>query len=246
LCNDLSKHFSDRKRGEIRAVDRVSFQASGGEILGLLGVNGAGKTTTLRVLSTMLKPTSGDATLCGFSVQNAPNEVRRRIGFLSTSTGLYGRLTAMEMIRYFGKLHGMQEGRIRARTEELFSLFRMNEFSDVRCDKLSSGMKQKVSIVRSVLHDPEVMIFDEPTAGLDVITSRTIIDFVLACRARGKCVLLSTHVMEEVEKLCDRAAVIHNGRLLCCEKVGDLRNRASSGRVEDAFVQLVGEHKDRE
>jgi sodium transport system ATP-binding protein len=237
----LTKIFSARKRGKIRAVDDVSFEAHASEIFGLLGINGAGKTTTLRLLATMLKPTAGEAAVCGHSISKEPQAVRRRIGFMSTATSLYGRLSAREMVTYFGRLNGMSAEAIEKRAGELFDLFAMNEFLDRRCDKLSSGMKQKVSIVRTVLHDPRVMIFDEPTAGLDVLTSRTIVDFVKDCRTRGKCVLFSTHIMEEVEKLCDRVGVIHDGKLLACETVDALKSRTPSGRVEDAFVSLVGE-----
>ncbi len=237
----LTKDFKDRKRGTIRAVDDVTFKAHAGEIFGLLGINGAGKTTTLRLLATMLKPTAGEASVCGQSISEEPQAVRRRIGFMSTATSLYGRLSAQEMVTYFGRLNGMSRVAIEQRSRELFDLFSMNEFKDRRCDKLSSGMKQKVSIVRTVLHDPDVMIFDEPTAGLDVLTSRTIVDFVKDCRARGKCVLFSTHIMEEVEKLCDRVGVIHGGKLLACETVDTLKARTPSGRVEDAFVSLVEE-----
>lgn len=240
-ASGLTKVFSARKRAQIRAVDDVSFEAHAGEIFGLLGINGAGKTTTLRLLATMLKPTAGEASICGYSISKEPQDVRRRIGFMSTATSLYGRLSAREMVTYFGRLNGMRPEAIEQRAQELFDLFAMNEFRDRRCDKLSSGMKQKVSIVRTVLHDPRVMIFDEPTAGLDVLTSRTIVDFVKDCRSRGKCVLFSTHLMEEVEKLCDRVAVIHDGKLLACEPVDALKSRTPSGRVEDAFVSLVGE-----
>jgi len=240
VSEKLTKDFADRKRGKIRAVDSVSFEAHPGEIFGLLGVNGAGKTTTLRMLATMLKPTAGSARVCGHSVAGAPEEVRKRIGFMSTATSLYGRLTAREMVTYFGRLNGMNPDDIQKRSSELFNLFDMNKFADRRCDKLSSGMKQKVSIVRTVLHDPQVMIFDEPTAGLDVLTSRTIVDFVKDCRVRGKCVLFSTHIMHEVEKLCDRVGVIHDGKLLATETIDQLRARTPSGNVEDAFVQLVG------
>ncbi len=235
----LTKVFRDRKRGDVRAADGVSFTAHPGEIFALLGVNGAGKTTVLRMLSTMLRPSAGDARLCGFSVRSQPQQVRRRIGFMSAATSLYGRLTAREMVAYFGRLNRMPAERIRARIAELFDLFAMQDFADTRCDKLSTGMKQKVSIARTVLHDPEVMIFDEPTAGLDVLTSRTIVDFVRDCRRRGKCVVFSTHIMEEVERLCDRVGVIHDGRLLACESLDELRERTPSGRVEDAFVALV-------
>ena len=240
-ASGLTKVFSARKRGKIRAVDDVSFEAHSGEIFGLLGINGAGKTTTLRLLATMLRPTGGEASVCGHSIAKEPQSVRRNIGFMSTATSLYGRLSAKEMVTYFGRLNGMGAEAIEKRAQELFDLFSMNEFLNRRCDKLSSGMKQKVSIVRTVLHDPQVMIFDEPTAGLDVLTSRTIVDFVKDCRNRGKCVLFSTHIMEEVEKLCDRVGVIHDGKLLDCETVETLKTRTPSGRVEDAFVSLVGE-----
>jgi sodium transport system ATP-binding protein len=239
----LSKVFSARKRGKFRAVDNVSFEARTGEIFGLLGVNGAGKTTTLRMLATMLKPTSGDATVAGHSITKAAKLVRKHIGFMSTATSLYGRLTAREMVTYFGRLNGLSDQEIKTKIGELFELLDMGKFADRRCDKLSSGMKQKVSIVRTVLHDPQVMIFDEPTTGLDVLTSRTIVDFVKDCRKRNKCVVLSTHIMEEVEKLCDRVGVIHNGKLLTCETIADLKARTESGRVEDAFVKLVEQVK---
>ncbi len=235
----LVKIFKDKKRGQVRAVDDVSFEAHPGEVFGLLGINGAGKTTTLRMLSTMLKPTSGDASVCGFSVTRQGTEVRRNIGFMSTATSLYGRLTAREMVVYFGKLNRMHPDKIEKRMKVLFELFDMNEFADTRCDKLSTGMKQKVSIVRTVLHDPQVMIFDEPTAGLDVLTSRTIVDFVRQCRIEKKCVIFSTHIMDEVDKLCDRVGLIHNGKLLACEPIEDLKSYTDSGRVEDAFVKIV-------
>ena len=241
IVRNLSKTFKDRKRGAFKAVDDVSFEAKAGEIFGLLGVNGAGKTTTMRMLATMLSPSGGDAELCGHSIRQAPEQVRRNIGFMSTATSLYGRLTAREMVRYFGQLNGLDKQRMEVRIDELFTLFDMHDFADARCDKLSTGMKQKVSIVRTVLHDPPVMIFDEPTAGLDVLTSRTIVDFVRQCREQGKCVLFSTHIMQEVEKLCDRVGVIHDGRLLACEDTETLKARAESGVIEDAFVALVEE-----
>lgn len=240
LCSSLTKEFKHPRQGSILAVDQLSFEARANEIFGLLGVNGAGKTTTLRLLATMLKPTAGDARVGGHSITREPQQVRQKIGFLSAATSLYGRLSAREMIAYFGRLNGMRRETIESRTRELFDLFQMNDFAERRCDKLSTGMKQKVSIVRTVLHDPEVMIFDEPTAGLDVLASRTIVDFVRDCRTRGKCVLFSTHSMSEAEKLCDRVGVIHDGKLLACATVEALRSRTPSGRLEDAFVGLVG------
>ncbi len=241
MVDDLTKVFSDKKRKKIVAVDKIRFEAQPGEIFGLLGVNGAGKTTTLRMLATMLTPSQGDAVVCGYSIRKQPQEVRRRIGFMSTATSLYGRLSAKEMVTYFGRLHAMSAAAIEQRIAKLFALLDMEEFADRRCDKLSTGMKQKVSIVRTVLHDPDVMIFDEPTSGLDVLTSRTIKRFVLDCKSRGKCVLFSTHNMSEVENLCDRVGVIHAGRMLACEPIEVLRSRTPGKRVEDAFVSLVGE-----
>jgi len=238
-ARDLTKTFAAGKGKQLCAVNGLSFEAQRGEVFGLLGMNGAGKTTTLRMLATMLTPTRGDAQVAGYSVTRKPEEVRRRIGFMSSATSLYGRLTAREMIAYFGHLHGMSNDRIARRTQELFTLLDMHAFADRRCDRLSSGMKQKVSIVRTVLHDPDVMILDEPTTGLDVLTSRVIVDFIKDCRARGRCVVLSTHIMSEVEKLADRVGVIHAGKLLSCETINDLRARTPGGRVEDAFIKLV-------
>lgn len=240
---DLTKIFRAAKGKQVLAVDGLNFQARRGEVFGLLGMNGAGKTTTLRMLATMLTPTRGDAQVAGYSIIDKPEQVRKRIGFMSTATSLYGRLTAREMISYFGRLNGMSDEQIERRSEELFGMLDMHSFADRRCDRLSSGMKQKVSIVRTVLHDPEVMIFDEPTTGLDVLTSRTIIDFVKDCRTRDRCVVLSTHIMSEVEKLCDRVGVIHAGRLLSCETIGELRAMTPGGRVEDAFIELVEESR---
>ena len=170
-ASHLTKLFRDKKRGEIRAVDDVSFRAEPGKIYGLLGANGAGKTTTLRLLATLLKPTSGTAVVAGFDVTREPAKVRAHVGFLAASTALYGRLTARETITYFGRLHGMADAAVRARIDQLARELDMSEFLDRRCDKFSTGMKQKTSIARTLVHDPDVMIFDEPTLGLDVMTS---------------------------------------------------------------------------
>jgi sodium transport system ATP-binding protein len=236
----LTKIFRDRKRGEIRAVDGVSFRCQPGQIYGLLGANGAGKTTTLRLLATLLKPTAGTAQVAGYDVIREPQKVRASVGFLSTATALYGRLTARETIEYFGRLHGLDEAILRRRIAELFTALAMNDFSDRRCDKLSSGIKQKVSIARTLIHDPPVMIFDEPTLGLDVMTARTIVHFIRDCRQRGKTVIFSTHVMSEAEKLCDRIGIIHNGRLLADGTLAELRTQHNQTDLEEIFVQVVG------
>jgi sodium transport system ATP-binding protein len=237
--HELTKLFRDKKRGEFPAVDRVSFRCQPGQIYGLLGVNGAGKTTTLRLLSTILQPTSGTANVAGHDIVAAPQQVRARVGFLSTATALYDRLTAREFVEYFGRLNGLAENVLRERVDSLFTLLEMQEFRDRRCAKLSTGMKQKVSIARALVHDPAVMIFDEPTLGLDVLTARTIVGFIRDCRARGKTVIFSSHVMTEVEKLCDMVAIIHGGRILAEGTVAQLRERAGLADLEDIFVKIV-------
>ena len=238
-ARELTKIFRDKKRGEIRAVDGVSFRCEPGKIFGLLGVNGAGKTTCLRMLATILRPSSGAASVNGYDVVNEPEKVRANIGFLSTATALYGRLTALELVEYFGRLHGLSREVLRARVETIFAALDMNEFRDRRCDKLSTGMKQKVSIARTLVHDPPVMIFDEPTNGLDVLISRTVVNFIRDCRERGKTVIFSTHVMREAEKLCDTIAFIHNGRILAAGALGPLRERAGAQDLEDVFIAIL-------
>jgi sodium transport system ATP-binding protein len=208
-------------------------------MIGLLGVNGAGKTTCLRILATILRPSSGTAIVNGHNVVDEPEKVRANIGFLSTATALYGRLTAREMVEYFGRLHGLSKEALRQRIESIFATLDMNEFRDRRCDKLSTGMKQKVSIARTLVHDPPVMIFDEPTHGLDVLISRTVVNFIRDCRARGKTVIFSTHVMREAEKLCDTIAFIHNGRIMAEGTLAQLRERAGAQDLEDVFINVV-------
>lgn len=239
-AESLAKVFHDRKRGAVRAVDDVSFRVEPGRIYGLLGANGAGKTTTLRLLATLLRPTSGTARVAGCDILTDPGEVRRRVGFLATSTALYGRLTAREMIAYFGRLHGLSPAVIRERTARLADELDMHEFLDRRCDSFSTGMKQKTSIARTLIHDPGVMIFDEPTLGLDVMAARSIVRFVRDCRDRGKTVIYSTHVMSEVEKLCDQVGIIHDGRVVAEGTVAGLRARFGGEDLEDAFVRAVG------
>src|SRR5246500_2267634 len=235
----LSKRFQDKKRGEIRAVDNVSFACQPGQIYGLLGANGAGKTTTLRILATILEPSDGTALVCGYDVVEEPERVRANCGFLSTATALYPRLTAQELVEYFGRLNGLDEATLKKRIDELFARLDMNDFRDRRCDKLSTGMKQKTSIARTLVHAPAVMIFDEPTLGLDIMTARTIIEFIRECRDRGKTVIFSTHVMSEVEKLCDVVGIIENGKLLTEGTLAELRERYGEQDLEEIFVKIV-------
>ena len=238
-AHNLTKVFRDKKRGEIRAVDGISFRCQPGQIYGLLGANGAGKTTTLRMLATILQPTDGSARVAGFDITEQPEQVRAQVGFLSTATALYGRLTARELVEYFGRLNGLNGGALRRRTDELFALLGISDFADRRCDKLSTGMKQKVSIARTLVHDPPVMIFDEPTVGLDVMAARTIVGFIRDCRDRGKTVIFSTHVMSEAEKLCDTIGIIHNGKLLAEGTLAELRARSRLDDLEEIFVRTV-------
>ena len=239
-ARSLSKRFQDKKRGEIRAVDNVSFTCKPGQIYGLLGANGAGKTTTLRMLATILEPTDRTALVCGYDVVEAPEKVRACVGFLSTATALYPRLTAQELVEYFGRLNGLDEATLKKRVDEIFNRLEMNGFRDRRCDKLSTGMKQKTSIARTLVHDPPVMIFDEPTTGLDVMTARTIISFISDCRERGKAIIFSTHIMSEVDRLCDHVGIIHDGKLLEESTVPELRAKYSKHNIEEIIVKVVG------
>ena len=236
----LTKVFRDRKRGEIRAVDGLTLRVEPGHLYGLLGAYGAGKTTALRLLATLLQPTSGSATVGGCDVVAAPERVRAQVGFLAASTALYGRLTARETIEYFGRLHGRGEAELARRVARLTDELGLHEFLDRRCDKLSTGMKQRVSIARTLVHDPAVMLFDEPTLGLDVMAARAIVRFVRGCRERGKTVIYSTHVMAEAEKLCDTIGIIHNGRLLAEGTLAELRASYCEEDLENIFVSAVG------
>ncbi|MEP0774296.1 MAG: ABC transporter ATP-binding protein [Acidobacteriota bacterium] len=236
----LVKVFHDEARGEVRAVDGVDFHCQPGEIFGLLGANGAGKTTTLRMLSTILTPTAGEASVMGHDLLREPAAVRRCLGFYSASTALYPRLTARETLAFFARINGLDRQRAAARVEELVARFGLADYADARVEKLSQGMKQKVSIARTVAHDPPVLIFDEPTVGLDVLNAlemqRTIAEF----RAEGKAIIFSTHIMSEAERLCDRIAVIHRGRILACDTLAGLRHLTGQHYLEDIFVALVG------
>ena len=240
---NLTKSFTDLKRGSVSAVDRVSFDVRPGEIFGLLGPNGAGKTTCLRVLSTVLKPTSGLVSVAGYDVSQYPTEVRARIGFMSGNTGIYDRMTAWEMVEYFGRLYGIEEEALQARIDEIFTKLQMHEIRDLLGSKMSTGMKQKVSIARTIVHDPPVLIFDEPTSGLDVLVARAVLQVIASLREQGKCIIFSTHIMREVEKLCDRIAVIHKGRILASGSVGELEEQYGEPDMEELFFDLISQYE---
>lgn len=222
------------------ALRDVSFRVKKATILGLLGPNGAGKTTLLRILSTALKPSAGTAAFDGIDIIESPLEVRSRVGFLSDNTGLYGRLTAREMIEYFGKLHGMEAAQLKHHMNELLSLLDMASFADKRNDALSSGMKQKVSIARTLIHDPDFIMVDEPTTGLDVAAAEAILKFIESCKTNGKTVLFCTHHMHEVDRLCDAVVVLHEGQLCFNGTVEQMRSHTGQSRLDQAFLALIG------
>lgn len=222
-------------------VNDVSFKVNPGEIVGLLGENGAGKTTTLRMISTMLKITSGEAVVNNFSADKEPIKVRNEIGILfGGDVGLYDRLTARENIKYFANLYGMSDKDADVRIDELAKKFNMEEYIDKKVSKFSRGMKQKVSIARSIVHSPSVMLFDEPSTGLDVTAARTIQDFILDCKKENKTILFSSHSMREVEKLCDRVVIINKGKLLEDCSIDDLKEKYNNDDLEEVFVSLIG------
>lgn len=239
VTEGLAKHFTDQKGNIVKAVDGVSFQAHPGKIFGLLGCNGAGKTTTLRILSTIIKPTAGKATVAGIDVQAHPEKVRAQIGFMSTSTALYGRLQAREVIEYFGGLYGLSGAKLKDRTDYVVNKLQIDEFADRLCDKLSTGQKQRVNIARTILHDPPVLFFDEPTAGLDVVLSQTVMEFIEEARDMGKTIIFSTHIMSEVERLCDHVAIIDKGRIHGEGTVEELKTQTGEASLEKAFLRLV-------
>ncbi len=238
----LAKSYSDLRLGQFLAVAGISFEAKPGQIYGLLGPNGAGKTTVLRILSTVLQPTSGMATVNGYDVLTQPALVRRQIGFVSTNTAVYDRMTAWEMVEYFGRLHGIEPAQLRARMETLFQRLQLNEIRDVLGAKMSTGMKQKVSIARAIVHDPSVLIFDEATAGLDVLVARALLATVDELREQGKCIVFSTHIMREAERLCDRIAILHRGHILAEGTLTELQTEHCEPDLEELFFRLISAH----
>jgi sodium transport system ATP-binding protein len=246
LCKQFSLSRQQRREmsagsrsSTIDAVQNISFTCQPGRIFTLLGPNGAGKTTTLRMIATMLRPTSGTITVAGYDAVRQPVEVRRRVGFLTGNTGLYDRLTPDELVKYYADLHGLDKQAYKHRREELFSLLGIHEFAKRRIGKLSSGMKQKVSIARTIVHDPDIVVFDEATAALDVVTSRSIIQLIRSCREQGKTVIFSTHRMGEVSLLSDDLAIIHQGKMIFNGTFKEFQDQMQTLSVEDEFVRLV-------
>jgi len=239
--DQLTKSYPDLLAGQFVALDHVSFSVQPGQIFGLLGPNGAGKTTALRILSTVLQPTSGIARVNGFDVTTHPYEVRHSIGFVSSNTAIYDRMTAWEMVEYFGKLYGIPNDRLTERMEKVFADLQMNEIRDVAGARMSTGMRQKVSIARAIVHDPPVLIFDEASLGLDVMVARALLDIISGLRANGKCIIFSTHIMREVERLCDRVAILYRGRILASGSLPELEDQFGEADFEELFFKLLNE-----
>ena len=235
----LSKVFEDPDGEEIVAVADASLRAEAGEIYGLLGPNGAGKTTTLRCLATVLVPSGGTASVAGHDLHTDPEGVRRSIGFVSASTGIYQRLTPRETLRFFGALHGLEGEELEGRVEGTLKLFDVTSYADRPNDRLSTGMKQRVSLARAVVHDPPVIIMDEPTNGLDPIVTATVEEAVQSLAAAGKCVLLSTHMLSQAEEICTRIGVIGAGRVLDEGTIEELCERTETKNLRQAFFALV-------
>lgn len=236
---NLCKSYPDSATGEFFALDNVSFVAKAGEVFGLLGPNGAGKTTALRILATILQPTSGSVRIFNFDVTSQADYVRHSIGFVSNNTAIYDRMSAWEMVEYFGRLYALPDDHLYPRMEKIFRKLQMDEFRDCPGVKMSTGMKQKVSIARALIHDPPVLIFDEASLGLDVMVARALQSIVLDLRDQGKCIIYSTHIMREVERMCDRVAIIYKGRLLDSGTLPDLADRHSQNDFEELFFQLL-------
>ena len=240
IC-ELTKVFPTTEGDEKRAVDGISFSGEPGQIFGLLGPNGAGKTTTLRMISGLLTPTSGTMHLNGHDVRARRLEAKRSLGYLTASTGLYQRLTPRELLHYFGELIGLDKPAIKKRLEELVEWLDMASFVDLRCGGLSTGQKQRTNIARALMGDPPILVMDEPTLGLDVLTNRVVLDFIRAEGAKGKAIILSTHYLDEAEALCHQYGLIHEGRLVGRGDLAALQEKAGRRRLSEIFLALCGQ-----
>ena len=231
-----------RSFGDLLAVDNVSFEVPAGRIVGLLGPNGAGKTTTLRMLATLLQPDSGQIFVDGIDLKARPLEVRARMGYQTGDTGLYGRLTSPEFLRYFGRLHGLRGEALEQAIERVMAGFAIHEFAKTRCQELSTGQRQRVSIARALLHDPSIVVLDEPTAGLDIVSSSFVLETLQAARGEGRAVLFSTHILSEVELICDDIVVMHRGRVIAHGTLDELKAETEQDSLAHAFLHLVRLH----
>lgn len=238
-ARNLQKAFKT-KTGTVRAVDGVTFEARDGEITGLLGPNGAGKTTTLRMLYTLMTPDSGEVLVDGIDAAKDPLGVRRALGVLPDARGVYKRLTARENIAYFGELHGLSKAQIAARTQVLSRALQMDDILDRQTEGFSQGQRTKTAIARALVHDPKNVILDEPTNGLDVMTTRAMRGFLQQLKSEGRCVIFSSHIMQEVAALCDRIVIIAKGQVVASGTADELRARFGESNLEDAFVKAIG------
>ena len=228
----------EKTLGKNKVLRGISFRAQPGEIFGLLGPNGAGKTTTLRLISTLLSPDSGTVEVLGFDTRKAPEEVRRRIGVVTADIGVYPRLSARENITYFAQLSEVPDSELKGRVDAVIERLDIHSFANQRAESLSSGQKQKLAIARAIVHDPSVLMFDEPTSNLDVLASREVREFMVESKDRGKCVIFSTHVLHDAERLCDRITILHEGQVVASGPTAEVRG--GKPELEDAFLDLVG------
>ena len=238
IRKEMGAEFKNKK--SLRAVDKISFTCQPGRIFALVGPNGAGKTTILRMIATMLKPTSGTIEVGGFDCQKNPQKVREKIGFMTDQTALYDRLTPYEMVKYIADLHGMDASVFKSRKDKIFDMLNIHEFANRRIARLSSGMKQKTSIARTIIHDPDVLVFDEPTTGLDVMTSRAIIKLIRSCKEKGKTVIFSSHRMGEVNQISDDIAIIYKGSLFFNGGLDQFKSEMTHETFEDEFIHMGG------
>ena len=239
IRKEMGTEFKNKK--SLRAVDKINFTCQPGRIFALVGPNGAGKTTILRMIATMLKPTSGTIEVGGYDCQKNPQKVREKIGFMTDQTALYDRLTPYEMVKYIADLHGMEASVFKSRKDKIFDMLKIHEFANRRIARLSTGMKQKTSIARTIIHDPDVLVFDEPTTGLDVMTSRAIITLIRSCKEKGKTVIFSSHSMGEVNQISDDIAIIYKGSLFFNGGLDQFKSEMTHETFEDEFIHMVGE-----
>ena len=240
---NLCKCYPDLEQGQFWALKDVSFDALPGQIFGLLGPNGAGKTTALRILSTVLHPTSGTAWINGQDIRKDSQAVRHQLGFVSTNTAIYDRMTGWEMVEYFGRLYNMTDAELHERMTELFNRFQMNNLKRVLGAKMSTGMKQKISIARAMIHDPPVLIFDEATSGLDILVAREVLRTVEQLRDQGKCIVFSSHIMSEVRRLCDHIAIMHRGQIVAEGSVLELAEQFKQPDLEELFYEVIEQNE---
>lgn len=237
--DNLTKSFRKNRGEESLVVDHASFECGPGEVFGIIGSNGAGKTTLMRMLATIVPPTSGYACVAGFEIGRYPEAVRGNIGFVSPSHGLYDTMTVHEFLRYFGLLNGISKHEIGEIVDEVIEWLKITEYAGMKCKKLSTGIRQRVSIARAVVHQPPVLLLDEPTNGLDVESTRIVLDFIRSCRDEGQAVIFSTHIMDQAEEVCDRIALMHRGRILAIGTLAELSARTGAKRLADILARIT-------